>query len=182
MQTHVSIAAMGGDRPGIVAEFSKVLYQMGCNLEETSMLLLRGEFAMILIAALPESTSLTAFTSAIEATGKQMDLTTSVRALSTAETEYHKINPELLYVLSVYGADKPGIVYQVTRRLAELKINITDLSTRMIESGSTPVYVMILELELAEAKQIDLLPSILKELKRELQVDITLNPAEINEF
>jgi glycine cleavage system transcriptional repressor len=182
MQKHVSISAMGKDRPGIVAEFSKVLYHLGCNLEETSMLLLRGEFAMILIASLPASVSIDTFTSAIEELSKRMDLTTSLRELSFAETEHHKIQPDLLYVLSVYGADKPGIVFKITERLAQLKINITDLSTRMIESGSTQVYVMIIEIELADDKQVDSMPSVLKKLKTELQVDITLNPVEISDF
>jgi len=68
MPKHVSISAMGKDRPGIVANFSKVLFQVGCNLEETSMLLLRGEFAMILIVALPETTSMQSFISNTEIT------------------------------------------------------------------------------------------------------------------
>jgi glycine cleavage system transcriptional repressor len=182
MQKHVSISAMGKDRPGIVAEFSKVLYHLGCNLEETSMLLLRGEFAMILIVALPPSVSMDSLSSAIKQISKHMDLTTSLRELSLAETEHHRIKPDLLYVLSVYGADKPGIVFKVTEHLAQLKINITDLSTRIIESGSTQVYVMILEIELADDKQQDSLPAIMEQLKTELQVDITLNPVEISDF
>jgi glycine cleavage system transcriptional repressor len=182
MPTHVSVSAMGIDRPGIVAEFSNVLYQLGCNLEETSMLLLRGEFAMILIVALPPTVSIDTFSSAIMQLSKRMDLTTSLRELSLAETEHHKIKSDLLYVLSVYGADKPGIVFKVTERLAQLKINITDLSTRMIESGSTQIYVMLLELELADDTQVDSLPAVMESLKTELQVDITLNPVEINDF
>jgi glycine cleavage system transcriptional repressor len=182
MPKHVSISAMGKDRPGIVAEFSKVLYQMGCNLEETSMLLLRGEFAMILIVAVPDSASFESFSSSIQEMSLRMDLTTSLRELSQSETAHHIIKSNQLYILSVYGADKPGIVFSVTEQLAQLDINITDLSTRMIESGSTQVYVMILEVELSDQKQIDTLPSILEKLKTSLEVDITLNSAEINEF
>ena len=182
MQRHVSISAMGKDRPGIVAEFSKILYQMGCNLEETSMLLLRGEFAMILIVDLPQNTPMESFTKAIEEISRRMDLTTSLRELSASESEHRKIKPDRLYVLSVYGADKPGIVYRITDQLAKLDINITDLSTRVIESGSTQVYVMILELELNLPGQIEILPDTIEELKAELEVDMTLNPADINEF
>jgi glycine cleavage system transcriptional repressor len=182
MPKYISISAMGKDRPGIVSEFSKVLYQMGCNLEETSMLLLRGEFAMILIVAIPDTASIESFSASIQEISRRMDLTTSLRELSQAETAHHTIKPEQIYVLSVYGADKPGIVFRVTEQLAQLSINITDLSTRTIESGSTLVYVMILEVELSDQKKIDTLPAILERLKAELKVDITLNPAEINEF
>ena len=31
--------------------------------------------------------------------------------------------------LSVYGADRPGIVHRVTRLLADRRVNVVDLST-----------------------------------------------------
>jgi glycine cleavage system transcriptional repressor len=51
----VVISAVGKDRPGIVAGVSKVLFEAGCNLEDSSMTILEGEFAMILVVSLPEA-------------------------------------------------------------------------------------------------------------------------------
>ena len=50
------------------------------------------------------------------------------------------------HLLTVYGADKPGIVHQVTSRLAALGVNITDMDTRVAGMENAPVYVMLLEL------------------------------------
>ena len=48
------------------------------------------------------------------------------------------------YVLSVHGGDRPGIVSAVTRRIADLGGNITDLSTRL----AGELYVLVAEVAL----------------------------------
>ena len=51
--SHVAVTAVGADRPGIVAGVTKVLFDQGCNLEDTSMTILRGHFAMMLVVDVP---------------------------------------------------------------------------------------------------------------------------------
>ncbi|MFL6295779.1 MAG: glycine cleavage system protein R, partial [Actinomycetes bacterium] len=46
-----AVSVFGRDRPGIVAAVSRVLADAGCNLEDTSMTILRGHFAMMLVVA-----------------------------------------------------------------------------------------------------------------------------------
>ncbi|MFL5879210.1 MAG: glycine cleavage system protein R [Actinomycetota bacterium] len=48
-----AVSVFGRDRPGIVAAVSRVLADAGCNLEDTSMTILRGHFAMMLVVAGP---------------------------------------------------------------------------------------------------------------------------------
>ena len=55
-----ALAAIGKDRPGIVAAVSKVLYELGCNVEDSSMTMLRGNFAVMLVLAAPEGTTASA--------------------------------------------------------------------------------------------------------------------------
>jgi glycine cleavage system transcriptional repressor len=47
------ISLFGKDRPGIVAEVSKVLYQLNLNIEDSSMTRLKGEFTIMLIVSFP---------------------------------------------------------------------------------------------------------------------------------
>jgi glycine cleavage system transcriptional repressor len=54
-------------------------------------------------------------------------------------------------VLSVYGADRPGIVHEVSAALAELGVNIVNLETRLAGTEEAPVYVMLLEVALRGA-------------------------------
>ena len=46
-----AITVLGHDRPGIIAETTGILGSLGLNLEDSSMTLLRGHFAMTLISA-----------------------------------------------------------------------------------------------------------------------------------
>ena len=49
--THLAITVLGHDRPGIIAQAADALADSGMNLEDSSMTLLRGHFAMTLICA-----------------------------------------------------------------------------------------------------------------------------------
>src|SRR2546425_7013519 len=56
-------------------------------------------------------------------------------------------------MLSVYGADRPGIVAAVARAVADHGGNITDLNTRVIGSPDRPVYAMVLEIHVPGGTQ-----------------------------
>lgn len=85
-------------------------------------------------------------------------------------------------MISVYGSDKPGIVYRVAKELGERQINITDLNTKLIGTESRPVYVMMIEAVLPDNLDTAALGEIMAKLKQELQVDITvrnITPVEL---
>ncbi len=46
-----AITVIGHDRPGIIAEATAALAGLGLNLEDSTMTLLRGHFAMMLLCA-----------------------------------------------------------------------------------------------------------------------------------
>ena len=50
----LSLSAIGKDKTGIVSSISKVLFELGCNIENSTMTLLSGQFAMILLIAYPK--------------------------------------------------------------------------------------------------------------------------------
>ncbi|MBI4358960.1 MAG: amino acid-binding protein, partial [Candidatus Omnitrophica bacterium] len=52
------ITVIGKDRPGIISALTETLYRTGGNLEDASMTILEGEFAMIFLAALRNKASL----------------------------------------------------------------------------------------------------------------------------
>ena len=60
------------------------------------------------------------------------------------------------HVITVYGADHPGIVHGVSAALAERGVNITGLETRLAGAAASPLYVMIIEAAISEAAEADL--------------------------
>ena len=48
---YYAVTVVGRDRPGIIAETTNRLAGLGLNLEDSTMTLLRGHFAMMLVCA-----------------------------------------------------------------------------------------------------------------------------------
>lgn len=172
-ETWMAVTAVGQDRPGIVARVTGALLDLGCNLGETSMVRLRGEFAMILLVRLPASGSVPEAKTALRALGGEMDLTVTVRSLSEQESRA-AAEQGLAYIVRVYGADRPGIVHAVTDLLARAGFNITDLETRVIPGEGGPVYVMVLELDLPTEEQGERMRGELSALAAGMRIEISV--------
>lgn len=168
---HFAVSMVGKDRPGIVAAISEGLYHLGCNIADSSCTMLAGEFAMILIVSHPRPFSKTRLFEELKAPCDGLGMSLSIRSLHDDELLRPEVAGEICLV-SVYGADKPGIVYRVTRELAGRGINITDLSTKLIGTNEEPVYVMMLEAALPDGQTPEELERFLENLKKELQVEI----------
>ncbi len=170
---HFAVTIIGKDCPGIVAGTAEVLYRLGCNVEDSSCTMLGGEFAMILIVSHEEPFTKGKMMDEFRTLCDAMNLTVSVRTLHHDEVYYQAPQGELCMV-SVYGSDQPGIVYRVTKELADRKINITDLNTKLIGTVDQPVYVLMLEAVLPQEISLDDLTGLLEHLKKELNVEISV--------
>lgn len=171
---HVAVTAIGRDRPGIVAAVTKVLFEHEGNIEDSRMAILGGHFAMMLIVALPGSADPAPLERALADAVRELDLVVSVRPVAEVPAGHAEGVP---HVVSVYGADRPGIVHAVSSGLARRNVNITDLSTRVVP-GDTPLYVMIIEVAVPPGTDVAALEAELSALATQLAVDLTLRPAE----
>ena len=168
---HYAVSVVGKDRPGIVAGVAEVLFRLGCNIADSSCTMLAGEFAMILIVSHPRPFGKGHLFDELKPVCDGLGMSLGVRALHIDEVVRQEAEGEICMV-SVYGADQPGIVYRVTRELASQGINITDLNTKLIGSEAEPVYVMMLEASLPQGQTPEGLEAMLADLKKELQVEI----------
>lgn len=172
------LTAFGQDRPGIVAALAEGLFHLGCNIEDTCMTRLRGEFAMMVMVRLPDGLAAGQLAEQLAPYTSPLGLTVLCRELPGEAAERTPEPDALLYMLSVYGADHPGIVAKVVRVVADYGGNITDMNTRVIGAADRPVYVMILEVQLASDRQSGPLQEALDRLKPSLGVDLTFRPIE----
>lgn len=169
---HFALTIVGRDRPGIVAQATEILFNLGCNIADSSCSILGGQFAMILILAHAEFDSRDSFGEAFKPL-EDADLTVALRVLKPGGERHQKITGDLC-MISVYGADQPGIVYRVAQILGEKKVNITDLNTKLVGTDQRPVYVMIIEAALPEGIEEEDVNAWLAPIRDELQVDITV--------
>lgn len=169
---HFALTIVGRDRPGIVAQVTEILFNLGCNIADSSCSILGGQFAMILIISHPEFTNRDSFGDAFQPL-EAADLTVALRVLKPGGEISPHFDGEIC-MLSVYGADRPGIVYQVAKVLGEKRINITDLNTKLVGSEQRPVYVMIIEAILPAGISEQDMDLLMAPLREQLQVDISV--------
>ncbi len=178
MTSYAMLTAFGQDRPGIVAALAEGLFQLGCNIEDTCMTRLRGEFTMMVMVRLPMNVPADALVERLTPYTSPLGLTVLCRDVP-AQAAKRGSEPDMpIFMLSVYGADHPGIVAQVTRVVADHGGNITDMNTRVIGTDDRPVYIMILEVQMPAGSQPDALGQALDRLKPSLGVDLTFRPLE----
>jgi len=169
---HFALTIVGRDRPGIVSQVTEILFNQGCNLADSSCSILGGQFAMILILDHPEITDLEGFGDTFKPL-EDADLTVALRVLKPGGEVRSHIEGDLC-MISVYGSDKPGIVYRVANVLGEKKVNITDLNTKLVGTEDRPVYVMVIEAALPEGVEEEDVDGWLSPIRDELQVDISI--------
>ena len=170
---HFAVAALGRDRPGIVASVTRDLLEHDLNVEDSQMTILRGHFTMMLIVAGADDLDLGPLRQRLDATARDLGLD----ALSLSEVT--DVDPGDVsvpnHIVTVYGADHPGIVHAVASALAACDVNITDLNTRLVgDDQDQDLYAMMLEVALPTGVSAEPLEGLLAATRREQGVEITV--------
>lgn len=136
---HFMVAASGPDQPGIVSTFTRVFVDRNCNLEDTSMTVLRGHFAMMLVVDAPDGTSPEELETDLAFASTALGLIVNVWEISDL------VQPQVAgerWTVALHGADRRGIVHGIADVLSSCEANIVDVSTRLEPSGE---YAMLLD-------------------------------------
>jgi glycine cleavage system transcriptional repressor len=182
---HFAVAAIGRDRPGIVAAVTHNLLAHELNVEDSQMTILGGHFTTMMIVSGGDGVDLGALRADLGATGRELNL----EAISVEEVaEAARAMSVPTHIVTVYGVDHPGIVHAVTAALAQLEVNITDLNTRLVVDeedrsgdngdGGEDLYAMMLEVVLPEGLTVKGLDSMLEATRRDQGVEITIRELE----
>lgn len=138
------VTIIGKDRPGIVSHVTAALYEGGGNLGETSMMRLGGNFSIMMMVEFPGRTK--ELHNVLSTVTESMGLQLHIDHID-AKLHEHRI-PDVR--ISVYGADRTGIVSKVTSVLAEAGLNILDLESDVGGDKDKPFYIMHIEGEATE--------------------------------
>ena len=139
MLNHLVITAVGNDRPGIVNELTKQILDNGCNIQDSRMTILGGEFAIILlltgtwnaIAKVEDSLPRVAERLGLNLTCKR----TESRAKQANMLSYH---------VDALAIDQPGIVHRVAEFFSSRNINIESLNSDTYNAAhtGTPMFAL----------------------------------------
>lgn len=144
MSKYLVISALGHDQPGIVDELSRVILDCRCNIVDSRMSVLGGEFAVILLVSAPDEAAFSSLKDRLPRLEDSIGLTLIMR-----ETRARDETPSLVpYEISAVAMDHPGIVHQIARFFSSQGINIESLATDRYAAAHTgaPMFAMHMQI------------------------------------
>ena len=168
-----TLTCIGDDRPGLVSDLSAPISAHGASWQRSQMARLGGKFAGILLLDVPDDRAdpLVSDLTALKSVGL---LVTLERSDQPAEQQSLHLTLELL------GADRPGIVAEISSALAEQRVSINELSTDVREAPMSggQLFEAHAVLEAPPTTSLDDLRSMLEAIADELMVEISLSDAD----
>src|SRR5690242_2294170 len=164
------VTAIGSDRPGLVSLLSERAQGFGANWAGSRMTNLAGQFAGIVHfdVAAQNAEPLAQALRGLETSGLRIVI---------AQSETPAAPPgRRIVALELSGVDRPGIVRDLSRHLAERGISIDDLHTEIVDSGASAQHLFKVRavLVVPESVTTDALRAALDKLASEMMVDIAL--------
>jgi glycine cleavage system regulatory protein len=169
------LTVIGDDRSGLVSALSGVIAEHGGSWERSQMARLAGKFAGIVCVAVPDDRA-EALTTALAPLGAQGLLDVTVERSSEADVAADAAGTVL--TLDLVGADRPGIVHDITRVLAAHHVSIEELhtDTRSAPMSNDMLFEARARLVAPATVGTDELRNVLEQLANELMVDLSLSP------
>lgn len=174
----LALTAIGRDRPGIVAAASRVLLAHRANVEDSQMTILRGHFTMMLVVSVPEETDVGLLRDDLEHVREELELEAIL--LSRLDDVDPAVEPVPTHIVTLYGADHPGIVHAATSALADLGVDITDLTTKVAGEGgdAAPLYALMMEIAPPPSTSAAEIEAALERVGTEQGVEVSLRALE----
>ena len=172
-RAYAVLTAVGADRVGIVDDLSGIVAEGKCNIEESKMAVLGGDFAVImLVSGQPEA--LDAVCREVPGAGAKLGLHVECRTTRAPRTG----EPGQPYLLEAVSLDTPGIVHSVTAVLRGHGINIEDLETDTAAAPWTgaPMFRLKAHVVIGPGVSLARLREELGHLQQAHDLDISLKP------
>jgi methionyl-tRNA formyltransferase len=168
------VTAIGADRPGLVSLLSERAQGFGANWAGSRMTNLAGHFAGIVHFDVPASNAepLAQALRGLETSGLRIVIAQSA---TPAPPPGRRI-----VTLELTGVDRPGIISDLSRNLADRGVSIDDLHTEIIGNGASPEHLFKVRamLVVPESLSNDALRGALEKLASEMMLDMALGENE----
>jgi len=176
-RSYAVLTAIGKDKPGLVDAISRYILKCDCNIEDSRMAILGGEFAMLILVD-GQDGAIDHLLHGASEEGSKVGL--AIQARRTAEPGEGALSGTIPYRLDAYSLDHPGIVQRVAHFLAERQVNIRALDTRLSFAPHTgqPLFSLHATLEVPTRENLKDLRQGLGTIGAEENIDIEIRPAQ----
>jgi glycine cleavage system transcriptional repressor len=163
------LTASGRDRPGILEEVTRLIVKHDGNVESGRFQRLGGDFAMMMFVSAPEDQIDALRRTLSELHFVKFDVQTRLSEVSECEDD----SAATMCSITVVGADHMGIIYQVTRYLADQGVNVESMATEVMAApmSGAPLFTMSAVVRVPHKLSLDDLREALEFIGNELGVD-----------
>ncbi|MBI5684915.1 MAG: glycine cleavage system protein R [Verrucomicrobia bacterium] len=175
MRQYLVLSAIGPDRPGIVDTISKLILDHGCNLEDSRMAILGGEFAIVVLMA-GDAEQVAQLQKDAAGFGEKNGLTVTTKpTIAPGARELRNVQR---YAVRAVGLDHEGIIHQIAHALATLGVNIETLESTTAPAPHTGDPQFILDMRIQRPAQLsdEQLREKLTEACEAVNVDVEILP------
>jgi len=165
------LSTVGPDRKGMADDIANIAIEFNCNIEDSKMSVLGGEFAVIMLIS-GEEKSVNELLSKADQLGKRFNMKIYIKQTSAP----HNVQHGIPYMLESISMDTPGIVHAITEYLREQSINIEDLETDKSAAplSGTPMFHMRAHIIIPASVNLADFKDHLYEIEHEKNLDIHL--------
>jgi glycine cleavage system regulatory protein len=170
LNTFIVLTFIGEDRPGLIRSLSETVVSHGGNWLGSRSARLAGKFAGILHASVPDERADELIGELEKFAERGLSVVVERTAPAPARGRFRRLRLDLI------GNDRPGIVHDISRALAERQINVDELQTECVSApmSGEMLFKATADLRAPEGIAIDELRDRLENLADELMVDIQL--------
>lgn len=173
LNDYLVISALGEDHPGIVDQLSKDIFNVGCNIVDSRMTVLGGDFAIILLVS-GNSHEISQLEKTLPGLQEKLALTITARRTAARTPRTNMVS----YAVRAVSIDHPGIVHQLASFFSGRGINIENLNTNSYAAAHTGTRMFSIDMMInvpAEAK-ISRLREDLIAFCDDLNIDVSVEP------
>ena len=160
MSKQMVISVMSKDRPGIIADITTVIFELGGDLADLNQSVLGGYFSMILIAKFDDKVTPEDLIAGFSHIQSETKIEANIKEMwDTLETEKEKL-PLETYIVTAQAENRKGLVKIMGDFFYIKNINVLDLVTTLDDA----LYTMIFQVDLSHIsslmdirKELDLL-------------------------
>lgn len=175
MKKQLVISVMSKDRPGIIADITGVILDLGGDLADLNQSVLGGYFNMILIAEFDGKITAEDVIAGFSHIESETKIESTIKEMDVAlETEKKKLPPET-FIVTAQAINRKGLVKIMGDFFYKRNINVLDLGT----TREKDLYTMIFQVDLSQIDSLKKIREELQTLGEQEQLELVLQHNDI---
>ena len=171
MNKHMILFLVGKDRPGIVDELSRLLFDQGANIEDSRMAVLGGCFCIMALFSFPME-RFDGIKNGLQYLEEKNQFQISLH--ESGDPSSSPVQAGLPFAVDVQAMDHPGIVNSVVHALHHHNANILSLNTQVINAplSGAPLFDLSLKASVPPDASIAKIKADISKIAEEMNLDV----------